>query len=37
MDELGISSADQKNMSASDWNAVNEKIQELRGSKKKDK
>lgn len=30
MKELGISSADQKNMSAADWNRVNEKIQELK-------
>lgn len=30
MKELGMSSADQKNMSAADWNRVNEKIQELK-------
>lgn len=35
MDEVGLTAEDKKNMSASDWRAVNEKIQELRGSKKK--
>lgn len=34
MDEVGLTAEDKKNMSASDWNAVNEKIKELRGSKK---
>lgn len=33
MEECGFTSADQKNMSAADWNRINEKIKELKGTK----
>ena len=34
MDELGLTSAERKNLSSSDWKAINEKIQDIKGTKK---